>query len=153
MSPLGSQASHYTTDLPTGPQQMWAFLSLTSMCSLQVSQEARTTPRCLTNIEWRKAIPKRCGSKNPGSFLLIVNATSPVLSGLTYSPSSSRHISTVWRAHCMSPNTVFGNFPLKDKCHLHILEYKLHPLWTLLSDHQQHGTIGALTRHLPMGSL
>jgi len=51
--------------------------------------------------------PKSC-AKNPSSFFFLVNATSP---GLTDSPTSLHRIYTVERAHCMSPDTVFGNLP------------------------------------------
>jgi len=74
------------------------------MCSLHVSRVSKIIPRYLTNVEQCKVVPKRRGSKNPGSFFLLVNETSPFLSGLTDRPSSSRHVSTVWRAHCMSPD-------------------------------------------------
>ena len=87
-----SQAPHHTTGPPTGPQEIVGLI--TSMCSLKVSCEFKITPRYLTNIERRKGVPKRRGSKNPGSFL-HVNATSPVLSGLTDNLSMSHHISTV----------------------------------------------------------
>ena len=81
-----------------------------STCSLQFSRESRMTPRYLTDVERCKFVPYRRGSKNIGGFLLV-NAKSPVLSGLTDGPSPSHHVSTVWRTHCMSHDTVFGNFP------------------------------------------
>jgi hypothetical protein len=69
------------------------------------------TPRYLTDPERLNLTPESCSSKNPWSFLFLVKAMSPVLSGLTDSPTSLHHISTVERAHCMSPDTVFGNLP------------------------------------------
>jgi hypothetical protein len=76
----GSWAPPHTIGPPTGPQQIVSLPRFnTSMCSLQVSHESSTTTRYLTT--------KRRGSKNPGSFLLHVNARSPVLSGLTNNPS------------------------------------------------------------------
>jgi hypothetical protein len=87
-----------------------AFLTLTSTCSLQVNRESSTTPRYLTDPEKLNLTPKNCGSKKPWSSLFLVNA-SPVLSGLTNSPTSLHRVSTFERAHCMSPDTVFGNLP------------------------------------------
>ena len=41
------------------------------------------------------------------------------MSGLTDSPTSLHHISTVERAHCMSPDTVLGNLPTARTCERH----------------------------------
>jgi len=65
----------------------------------------------LTDPKKLDLTPKSSGSKNPWSFLFLVNATIPFLSGLTTSQTSLHHISTVERAHCMNPDTVFGNLP------------------------------------------
>jgi hypothetical protein len=45
--------------------------------------------------------PKKWGSKKPGRFLFLVNKRS-VLSGLTEKLTSSHHVSTEWRSHCMN---------------------------------------------------
>ena len=84
--------------------KFWAFFTLTSTCSFQVSRESRITPRYLTDMECCKVFPNKRGSTNPGRFLLLVKATSPVLSALSHKLSSPHHISTIFRAHCMSPD-------------------------------------------------
>ena len=63
-------------------------------------------------MERCRVFRNRRGSKNPGSFLFLVKATSPVLSGLTDRPSPPHHSSTVCWAHCISPDTLLGNFPI-----------------------------------------
>ena len=65
----------------------------------------------LADMERFRVFPNRRGSKNPVSFLFLVSAKSPVLSGLTDRPSPAHHSSTVCTAHSMIPDTVFGNFP------------------------------------------
>ena len=49
--------------------------------------------------------------KKAKSFLFFVKSTGSVLSGLADKPTSSHHVSMIWRALCMSPHIVFGNFP------------------------------------------
>jgi len=49
--------------------------------------------------------------KKAKSFLSLVKLTGSVLSELAHKPTSSHHVSMVWRALCMSPHTVIGNFP------------------------------------------
>ena len=63
---LGSQAPHCT--------KLWAFLTLTSTCSLQVSRESRTTPKYFTSIEQCKLTPRKCPKKSGVSFPLWIQA-------------------------------------------------------------------------------
>ena len=56
---------------PQAHNRLWAFLTLASTCSLQVSRESRTTPRSLTDIQWLRGTPKKFGSMKPESFLLV----------------------------------------------------------------------------------
>jgi hypothetical protein len=88
-----------------------AFQTLASTCSFQVSRVSRIIARYLAELEHRRVAPNSLGSKKPGSFLLRVKATSPVLSRLTDSPCPSHHPSTERRAHCMNPDILFGNLP------------------------------------------
>jgi hypothetical protein len=79
----------------------------------------------LVILEHRKVVPNNLGSKNPGSYLLRVKVTSPVLSGLNDSSCSLHHPSTEFGAHCMSSDIFSGIYPLPgDKCHPHILEHR-----------------------------
>jgi hypothetical protein len=68
-------------------------------------------PKILDDIERHIVTQKKCGSKKPGNFPLLVNTMNPVLSGITDHPTLSHHISTVQRANCVSPNTILRNFP------------------------------------------
>jgi len=108
--------------------RLCAFLILTTTCSLHVNRESRITPRYLADLERLGVTPNKCGSKKPGSFLFLVIATSYFLSGLTDSPTSLHHVCAVRRAHCLSPDTVFGNLPNAriHTCHLRALEYISH---------------------------
>ena len=127
--------------------KLWAFLTLTSTCSLQVSQESRTTPRYLTDIERRKVTPKKHGSKKSGSILLLVGTTGPVFFGINHQPDlDALHLwFMVW-----DPIPYLGiSPPIEDKCHPHSLGYIFQPNWALLSNHQQ-STIGVVTKHLPV---
>jgi hypothetical protein len=72
---------------PAGPQQIVSLLSFDIHWSLQVSRESMTTPRYLPDTERRKVTPKKCVAQKPGSCLLLLNTTSPVLSGLTDNPT------------------------------------------------------------------
>jgi hypothetical protein len=138
---------------PTGLQQLCAFLILSSTCSLQVNRVFRITPRYFTDPERLNLTPKNCGSKKPGSFLFLVSATTPVLSGLpavrlrcTVSLGSKG-------AHCTSPDTVFGNLPTtKVLCHLRNLESipHFHGAWP--THHLPLGTMEVMATHLPAGS-
>ena len=84
-------------------RRLWAFLTLTSTCSLQVSWKSRITARFMTDIERLKVIQKKCGSKKWGCFLFLVNIMSSVLSGFTNSPTSLNHASAIYRASLHEP--------------------------------------------------
>jgi len=97
---------------PQAHSRLWAFLTLTSTCFLQVSWESVITPRYLTNLERFKVTLKKCSLKKPGGFLLLVNTMSSVLSGFTNSltihlVSTVRrvaliHRTMVWLAQCLT---------------------------------------------------
>jgi len=111
------------------------------------------TPSYLTCMERCKVFPNRRGSSNHGSFLLLVNSKSPVLSGLTDRPSSSHHVLTLWRANFTRHDTQFVNFPNpKKRCHPQILVNKRLLYWALLAIHRQ-GTIGGVTARLTVARL
>jgi len=108
MDHLRSQAPHCITGPPTGPQQI---VSLPYLDIHMLPPRQPTDQDYPEILDRRKLTPKECDSRKPGSFLLLVNTTSLCLSGLTGNPTSSHRICTVRSVHCISPDTVFGNFP------------------------------------------
>jgi hypothetical protein len=130
-----------------------AFFTLASTCSFQVSHASRITLRNFIDLERRKVTPNSCGSKNPGSFLIRVKATSPVLSGLTDSSCPLHHTSTECRAHCMSLDTVGELIHRWKTCCPHVLECKSPCHWAQLSVCLQLGTKEVVTICLPVGNL
>ena len=69
-----------------------------------------------------KVTPKKRGSNKPGTFLLLLNMSS-VSSKLTDKLISPHLVSTVWRAHSMSPTPCLGISPLPKKISLTLRIY------------------------------
>jgi len=124
--------------------EFWAFLTLTSTSSFQVIRESSVPPRYLTNMERCKVCPNKRGSKNPGSFLFLVNETSPVLLETTDRARHTR-VQRYERPTVWAVTPYLGIFsPLEDKCHSHIPVHKHFPHWALITIHLQPGTIGGV---------
>jgi hypothetical protein len=107
---FGSQVPRSTKSPPTGPQRVVCLLHL-DIHVLPPSQPiVQGHPQILDRLGTVQSNSKEKRFKKPGSFLFLVNMTRSVSSGLTDKPTLPHHVSTVWRALCMSSDTVFGNF-------------------------------------------
>jgi len=141
MNHTGFQAPRHTISPPTGPQQIVSLPHLNIHVLPPGHPWNQDHSKILGRHRAVQGRPKKRGSKNPGSFLLLVNARSRFLSVLTNNPCSSHHVSTVRRASVWILIPYLWIFPpLEDNCHAHILENRHHLDWTLLSIHQQKGT-------------
>jgi hypothetical protein len=99
----GSQAPRRTIVSPTDSQQ------IVSLRSFDIHIVPPNQPRIhdYPDIKRRTVPPppkKKCVAQKQGNFRLLVNTTSPILSGFTDNPTSSHRVSTV-----------FGNFPTARK--------------------------------------
>src|ERR1700744_3002252 len=75
-----------------------AFLVLSSMCSLHSNLLSRMTPRYLTLSVSLRWVPKSIGICSANNFRFLVKRMRPVLSGVTDSPDSLHHSSTMRNA-------------------------------------------------------